>query len=119
MWFYYYYFISIFRNNIIIQIVDNYFFLLFCVEIIQNIESIKDQLVVSRAELMDTANELSTINDDELAILHYVSTPSVPNKASGLGFVLTTLACTFVAFFFSVLLFSFTAYIKALANTNR
>jgi hypothetical protein len=89
------------------------------VEIIQNIESIKDQLVVSRAELMATANELSTINDDELAILHYVSTPSVPNKASGLGFVLTTLACAFVAFFFSVLLFSFTAYIKALANTNR
>ena len=89
------------------------------VEIIQNIESIKDQLVVSRAELMATANELNTINEDELAVLHYVSTPSTPNKPSGLGFVLTTLACAFVAFFFSVLLFSFTAYIKALANTNR
>lgn len=89
------------------------------VEMIQNIESIKDQLVISRAELMATANELNTTNEDELAVLHYVSTPSTPNKPSGLGFVLTTLACAIAAFFFSVLLFSFTSYLKALANTNR
>lgn len=89
------------------------------VEKIQNLEAIKDQMVISRAELVATANELNTNNDDELDILHYVSTPSAPNKPSGLGFVLTTLACGFVAFFFSVLLFSFTAYIKALADTQR
>lgn len=89
------------------------------VEMIQNIESIKDQLVISRAELMATAHELNTTNVDELALLHYVSTPTPPNKPTGLGFILTTVACGLVAFFFLVLLFSFTAYIKALANTER
>lgn len=89
------------------------------VEMIQNIESIKDQLVISRAELMATVNELNTTNEDELEVLHYVSTPTPPNKASGLGTILTVFACGFAAFFFSVLLFSFTHYIKALANTNR
>lgn len=89
------------------------------VEKIQNIESIKDEFVVSRADLAATAYELGSNNINELGILHYVSTPSAPNKASGLGFVLTTFACAFVAFFFCVLLFSFTAYIKALAHTQR
>jgi hypothetical protein len=89
------------------------------VEKIQNIESIKDQLVISRAELMATANELNTTNEEELPVLHYVTTPSVPNKASGLGTILTAIACAFAAFFFSILLFSFTSYIKALANTER
>lgn len=89
------------------------------VEVIQNLESIKDQLVMSRAELTATAQELSTSNDDELATLHYVSTPSTPNKPTGLGFILTTLASGLVAFFFSVLLFSFTNYIQALAKTQR
>lgn len=89
------------------------------VEKIQNIEAIKDQLVISRAELSATATELSTTNTDEMKILHYVSSPKAPNKSSGLGLVLTTVACALVAFFFSVLLFSFTSYIKALANTNR
>lgn len=89
------------------------------IELIQNVESIKDQLVMSRAELTATANELQTNNDDEVAVLHYVSTPSTPNKPTGLGFVLTTIACALVAFFFSVLLFSLTSYIKALANTPR
>lgn len=89
------------------------------IERIQNLESIKDQLVVSRAELSATAYEMETDKADEVEILHYVSTPIVPNKPSGLGFILTTLACGFVAFFFCVLLFSFTAYIKALADTRR
>ena len=89
------------------------------VEKIQNVESLKDQLVISRAELSATANELSTNNMDEVEILHYVSTPFTPNKPSGLGLILTTLACGFVAFFFCVLLFSFTSYIRAIANTER
>ncbi|MDI9320885.1 MAG: hypothetical protein QM530_10515 [Phycisphaerales bacterium] len=89
------------------------------VEKIQNIESIKDQMVISRAELVATAHELNTTNLDEMSLLHYVSAPSVPNKPSGIGFVLTVFACAFAAFFFSVLLFSFTAYIKALADTER
>ncbi|MFA6151629.1 MAG: Wzz/FepE/Etk N-terminal domain-containing protein [Chitinophagaceae bacterium] len=89
------------------------------VEKIQNLESLKDQLVISRAELSATSNELTTNGVDEVKILHYVSTPFTPNKPSGLGFILTTLACAFAAFFFSVLLFSFTSYIKALANTER
>ena len=89
------------------------------VEKIQNIESIKDQMVISRAELAATAYELNTTNMDEVSLLHYVSAPGVPNKPSGIGFVLTVFACAFAAFFFSVLLFSFTAYIKALAGTER
>jgi hypothetical protein len=89
------------------------------IEVLQNMESIKDQLVMNRSEQIATAYELQTSNFNEVNILHYVSSPTPPNKASGLGFILTTLACGLAAFFFSVLLFSFTSYIKALANTER
>lgn len=89
------------------------------IEVIQNIESIKDELVISRSELMATANEFTTVDNDELAMLHYVSTPTTPNKPSGLGGILTALAAGLASFFFTVLLFSLTSYIKSLANTTR
>jgi hypothetical protein len=89
------------------------------VEEIQNLEAIKDQYVINRAELSATVNELDSKLGDEVQLLHNVTTPQPPLKASGLGVLLTTIACAFVAFFFSVLLLSFIAYIKALANTQR
>jgi capsular polysaccharide biosynthesis protein len=89
------------------------------VEEVQNLEAIKDQYVINRAELSATANELNSKVGDEVQLLHNVTTPQPPMKASGLGTILTTVACAFVAFFFSVLLLSFIAYIKALANTQR
>lgn len=89
------------------------------VEKIQNLETLKDQLVISHAELSAAALEFETSGNDEVKILHYVSTPKAPVKASGLGLILTTFACAFGAFFFCVLLFSLTAYIKALAQTQR
>lgn len=89
------------------------------VEKIQNLESVKDQLVISRAELSATAQELGTNTIDEVPILHYVSTPGIPAKPSGLGLLITTITCALVAFFFLVLLFSLTTYIKALAATER
>lgn len=88
------------------------------VEMIQNLESIKDQLVINRSELMATANELGTTDKDELAMLHYVSTPQTPNKPSGLGFILTCITATIAVFFFSALLVILLGYIKALAKAN-
>jgi uncharacterized protein involved in exopolysaccharide biosynthesis len=89
------------------------------VEEVQNVEAIKDQLVISRAELTASAYELESSMTQEIQLLHNVSTPRTPDKASGIGGALTVIACAFVAFFFSVLLLSFTAYVKALANTER
>ncbi|MGC4057868.1 MAG: Wzz/FepE/Etk N-terminal domain-containing protein [Chitinophagaceae bacterium] len=89
------------------------------VEKIQNLETLKDQLVIAHAELSAAALEFETSGSDEVKILHYVSTPKPPVKASGLGLVLTALACAFGAFFFCVVLFSLTAYIKALSQTER
>lgn len=89
------------------------------VERIQNLETIKDQLVIAHAELSAAALEFETSGNDEVKILHYVSTPKPPIKAAGLGLVLTTFACGFGTFFFCVLLFSLIAYIKALAQTQR
>lgn len=89
------------------------------IEEVQNVEAVKDQLVISRAELATIANGLDANTADEIQLLYNVSTPSAPDKPHGLGTILTTLACGLVAFFFCVLLFSLTAYIRALANTNR
>jgi len=89
------------------------------VEEVQNLEAVKDQLVISRAELASIANGLNANVADEVQLLYNVSTPVAPDKAHGLGTILTAAACAFVAFFFCVLLFSFTAYIRALANTQR
>lgn len=89
------------------------------IEIIQNVESIKDQLVMSRSEQIATAYELESSNLDEVSILHYVSTPFPPNKPSGLGFILTTIASGLAALFFSILLFCFISYLKAIANTEQ
>lgn len=89
------------------------------IEEIQNIEAIKDQLVINRSELSATANELNSNVADEVQLLYNVTTPYLPEKATGLGLVLTTFACAAVAFFFSILLFSFTSYIRALARTER
>jgi LPS O-antigen subunit length determinant protein (WzzB/FepE family) len=89
------------------------------IEVIQNLEALKDQLVIARADLQSTATELKTDKMDEVKLFYYVSTPSEPNKPHGLGFILTVVASVLVAFFFSVLLFSLSSYIKALSNTNR
>jgi len=89
------------------------------IEEIQNVEAIKDQLVISRAELVASAFELQSSMTDEIQLLHNVTTPHTPDKASGVGGMLTIIACAFVAFFFTLLLLSLTAYIKALANTER
>jgi hypothetical protein len=89
------------------------------IEEVQNIEAVKDQLVISRAELATIANGLNANTADEVQLLYNVSTPVAPDKPHGLSAVLTAIACALAAFFFCVLLFSFTAYIKALVNTQR
>lgn len=88
-------------------------------EEVQNMEAVKDQLVITRSELASIATGLDADVSSEIQLLYNVSTPKAPDKVHGLGMILTTLACAFVAFFFCVLLFSFTAYIRALASTQR
>ena len=76
------------------------------VEKIQNIESIKDQLVSDRARQTSLANQYATGNKKEqLPLLKIVTPAKNPVKHKGLGGILTVLVCTILGFFFSIVYF--------------
>lgn len=87
------------------------------VELIQNIESVKDQYVMDRAKNISLLNEFSTgtqLND--LSFIQVITEPSAPVKPAGLGLVLTVLACALFGFFISVLLALMNAYFRSLTH---
>lgn len=86
------------------------------IEIIQNIEAIKDQLVISRSGYSVAMNEFTTNMYDEVPLFHNVTSPVPPVKAAGLGTLLVVVACAFVAFFFTLLLLSFSSYLKSIQD---
>lgn len=90
------------------------------VELIQNIESVKDQLVTDRAKNISLLNEFSTgtkLND--LRFLQVISTATPPVKPAGLGLILSVIACTMVGFFLSVVIVLLGAYYKKLVSVER
>ncbi len=90
------------------------------IEQIQNIESVKDQIVADRAKYISLLNEFSTgtkLND--LSFLKVISTATPPVKPTGLGLMLTVIACTIVGFFASVIIALISAYYRALVAVER
>lgn len=89
-------------------------------EQIQNVEAVKDQLVIDRAKYTSLLNEFATgTNTNELSYVKVISTAMPPIKPSGLGLILTVVACTFVGFFLSVIVVLFSAYYRALISVER
>ncbi len=90
------------------------------IEQIQNIESVKDQIVTDRAKYISLLNEFSTgtkLND--LSFLKVISSATPPVKHAGLGLILTVIACTVVGFFGSVIIALINAYYRALVAVER
>ena len=78
------------------------------VELIQNIESLKDQLVADRARQMTLVNQYKTGNrQDQMPMLKVVSVAKNPVSPKGIGGMYTVLACALLGFFFSTWLMVF------------
>ncbi len=79
------------------------------VELIQNIESLKDQLVADRAKQTTLVNQYKTgIRIDQMPMIKVVTMAKVPVSPKGIGGMYTVLACAFLGFFFSTMLMAFT-----------
>ncbi len=77
------------------------------VEIIQNLESIKDQVVYDRAKNQTLQNQYSTgLKDDEMPLIKVVTPAKNPLNAKGIGGMLTVLIGALLGFFFSTMLMS-------------
>lgn len=77
------------------------------VELIQNIESLKDQLVADRAKQTTLVNQYKTgIRIDQMPMIKVVTVAKTPVSPKGLGGMYTTLACMFLGFFFCTMLMS-------------
>lgn len=78
------------------------------VEVIQNIESLKDQVVTDRSKHATIVNQMTTgIREGQLPMLKVVTIAKPPISPKGLGGMYTVLACAFFGFFFGVLLVLF------------
>ena len=77
------------------------------VEEIQNIESMKDQLVYDRAKNKTLQNQYMTgAKIDQMHVIDVVTPAKNPLDAKGLGGMLTVLAGAFLGFFFTTILMS-------------
>jgi len=73
------------------------------IEKIQNIESIKDELVADRAKQTTLANQYATGNKKEqLPMLKIITEAKNPVKPKGPGGILTVIICGFLGMFFSL-----------------
>ncbi|RYZ53042.1 MAG: hypothetical protein EOP49_08135 [Sphingobacteriales bacterium] len=66
------------------------------IELIQNLESIKDQMVIDRARNIASVNEFTTTNFN---MVHVISRAVPPDEPAGLGLLLNTIACALAGLF--------------------
>lgn len=89
------------------------------VEVIQNFESIKDQLVADRAKSATLLNQYSTGNaPGETVLLHEITTAQPPVDPAGPKLWILIVACAFVGMFFSIVYLLLTSYYKAILSTE-
>lgn len=83
------------------------------IEIIQNLESIKDELVTNRARQTTLIHQYQTGNKaDQLPILKVVTVAKPPVSPKGIGGMYMVMACAFMGFFFSTVLMVFVDSLK-------
>jgi uncharacterized protein involved in exopolysaccharide biosynthesis len=90
------------------------------VEEIQNIESLKDQLVADRATYLSLMNEFSTGTKlNEMPLIHVITPAGPPIEHKGLGFILTTIGGILLGLFFAVISVLISAYYRKLISVER
>jgi hypothetical protein len=86
-------------------------------ELIQNLESLKDQVVTDRARQLSLVNQYKTgLKEDQLPLLKVVTVAKNPVSPKGIGGMYTVLACALIGFFFSTVLMMFADSVKAGRN---
>jgi uncharacterized protein involved in exopolysaccharide biosynthesis len=75
------------------------------VELIQNVESLKDELVSDRAKQLTLVNQYKTgIRTEQMPMIKVVTVAKNPVSPKGIGGLYTLLASAFLGFFFSAML---------------
>ncbi len=88
-------------------------------EEIQNIESIKDQLVADRAHYVSLLNEFKATTNSSMDFLKVTTRALPPVNAAGMGAMLTVVAAALLSFFFSTLYVLMMAYFRRLNAVER
>lgn len=89
------------------------------IEEIQNIESIKDQLVVDRAKYISLINEFSAATDKSMTYLKMTTRATPPNSPTGPSLTMILIATGGLGLFFSVLYALMMGYYKVLMAIQR
>jgi uncharacterized protein involved in exopolysaccharide biosynthesis len=90
------------------------------VEEVQNLESMKDQVVKDRASYLSLMNEFSTgTKMGQMPLLSVISPAMPATTPQGLGLPLLIVACALVGFFFSAVWVLFSAYFRTLTSVER
>lgn len=89
------------------------------IEEIQNIESIKDQLVADRAHYISALNEFHATTNSAMDFLKVITRALPPVQPAGLGTTLTLVAAALLSFFFSTLYVLMMAYFRKLNAVER
>lgn len=90
------------------------------VEQIQNVEAIKDGIVMDQTRITTLLQQFSTgTNEDELRLFHLISNARAPIDHSGPGLILVILASVFLGFLFSTIYILLTTYYKVIVSTER
>ena len=92
----------------------------FAVEQIQNIASVKDQLVIDRAKYVSLLNEFSTCTGvNEMKFIHVTNRAIPPTDPKGLGLILTVIAAGIIGFFFAAMYILLMTYYRVLIAVER
>ncbi len=89
------------------------------IEEIQNIESVKDQLVADRAHYISMLNEFDATTNSAMSYVKVITRATPPTTPAGLGKVLTLVAVALLGFFFSSLYVLMMAYFRKLNAVER
>lgn len=89
------------------------------IEEIQNIESIKDQLVIDRAKYISLINEFSAATDKSMTFLKTTSRAIPPTSPSGPSLLIVLVAAGALGMFFSLMYALITGYYKMLMAIQR
>lgn len=89
-------------------------------EQVQNISSLKDQMVADRARYTSRLNEYRTTSKtDNIPLLHITTSARPPVKPKPPGLVLTILSCGFIGLFFSSIYVLIRTYYRSLIAMER
>lgn len=89
-------------------------------ELVQNFESIKDRLVTDRSEYISLMNQYqTTINANNISLLHTLNKARVPAKPKPPGLILTTIGAAMFGFFFCTVYLLIITYYRRLISVER